>query len=225
MSMETILHLDTTTPRLHLALSRNGEVLAEVCQPCLSHRYHSAVIVPAIQEMLLQSSLLPRDLTALAVNQGPGSFTGIRTGIITARTMAQFLNIPVYTFNTFELLAFEAHFPVSIYLDALRNRAYHAALSFDASGPVYQQNPVIKMIEAETIPEQQVALLISKTLAPLFNTSRPTFISEAFSPVQPMLGLMARYGNRFKKNWDALKPLYLQEPSITLKGKPLNVSP
>jgi tRNA threonylcarbamoyl adenosine modification protein YeaZ len=219
--METILHLDTTTQRLHLALSQNGAVLAEICQPCLSHRYHSAVIVPSIQEMLLQAGLLPRDLTALAVNQGPGSFTGIRTGIITARTMAQFLKIPVYTFNAFELLAAQENSPVSIYLDALRNRAYHATLSFDASGPVYWQNPVIKLLEAEAMTEPQAALLISATLAPLFNASSPTLIAEAFSPVQPMLDLIARYGNRFQKNWDAVKPLYVQEPSITLKGKPL----
>ncbi|WP_373533504.1 tRNA (adenosine(37)-N6)-threonylcarbamoyltransferase complex dimerization subunit type 1 TsaB [Vampirovibrio sp.] len=221
MAAETILHLDTTTARLHLALSRNGEVLVEVCQPCQSHRYHSAVIVPAIQALLQQADLTPQCLTALAVNLGPGSFTGIRTGIITARTLAQFLKIPVYTFNAFELLAFEADAPVSVYIDALRSRAYMATLSFRANGPVYLQTPILKLLESGEMSGSASTLLIAETLRPLFGSDcSPQLISEAFSPVQPMLSLIARYGQRFQQRWDAVKPLYVQEPSITLKSKP-----
>lgn len=219
MPDQTILHLDTTTNRLHLALSRNGETLSALCQPCESHRYHSAVIVPAIQDMLKQAGLTPQDLTTLAVNQGPGSFTGIRTGIITARTMAQFLRIPVYTFNIFELLATQSDNTVAIYLDALRNRAYHASLSLGPDGPIYRQEPTLRLLQPQQPPMHTEELLVSPSLAPLFKESAVRLIPEDFSPTQPMLDLIHRYGERFKRNWEDVKPLYSQEPSITLKKK------
>lgn len=220
MPAETLLHLDTTTSRLHLAISRNGQILTEIDQPCASHRYHSAVIVPAIQDMLRQNGIKPGDLTALAVNLGPGSFTGVRTGIITARTMAQFLHIPVYGFNAFELLATQVDNPVAIYLDALRNRTYHATLSLGHDAPVYRQEPTLRLIDPEQPPSHNEALLVSPTLAPLFKASVASLIPETFSPVQPMLELIHRYGSTFQHPWDAVKPLYLQDPSITLKKKP-----
>lgn len=222
MPDQTILHLDTTTNRLHLALSRNGEVLSQLCQPCESHRYHSAVIVPAIQDMLKQTSLTSGDLTALAVNQGPGSFTGIRTGIITARTMAQFLRIPVYTFNIFELLATQTDNTVAVYLDALRNRAYHASLSLGPEGPVYRQEATLRLLQPEEPPVHTEDLLVSPSLASIFKDSAVRLIPEDFSPIQPMLDLIHRYGERFERQWEDVKPLYSQEPSITLKKKPVS---
>lgn len=221
MGIETILHLDTTTNHLHLGLSQNGQVLSQINQPCESHRYHSAVIVPAIQEMLRQNGLKAKHLTALAVNLGPGSFTGIRTGIITARTMGQFLNIPVYGFNAFELLATPFDTPVAIYLDALRNRTYHATLSFGNEAAIYQQEPSLRLLNPEQPPLHHEALLASPTLAPLFRESAIQLIPENFSPIQPMLDLIRRYGPKYQQDWDSIKPLYLQDPSITLKKKPL----
>jgi tRNA threonylcarbamoyl adenosine modification protein YeaZ len=221
MAVETILHLDTTTNRLHLGLSQAGQTLSQVNQPCESHRYHSAVIVPAIQEMLRQNGMQAKHLTALAVNLGPGSFTGIRTGIITARTMGQFLNIPVYGFNAFELLATQFDTPVAIYLDALRNRTYQATLSFGSETAIYQQEPNLKLLNPEQPPSHTEAVLVSPTLATLFKEPATQLIPEDYSPIQPMLDLIRRYGSTYQRDWDSIKPLYLQDPSITLKKKPL----
>lgn len=220
MPAETILHLDTTTNHLHLGLSQGGQILSQIDQPCESHRYHSAVIVPAIQEMLRQNGLKAKQLTALAVNLGPGSFTGIRTGIITTRTMGQFLNIPVYGFNAFELLATEFDTPVAIYLDALRNRTYQATLSLGHDNPIYRQEPSLRLLP-EQPPLHNETLLVSPALAPLFKESAANLIPENFSPIQPMLDLIRRYGPNYQRDWESIKPLYLQDPSITLKKKPL----
>lgn len=219
MPTTPLLHLDTTTSRLHLAISADGGVLCEINQPCESHRYHSAVIVPAIQDMLRQNSLKASHLTALAVHIGPGSFTGVRTGIITARTMGQFLGIPVYAFNAFELLATQTDAPVSIYLDALRNRTYHATLTLGEDGVIYHQEPALKTLDPEAPPTHAEQLLIAPSLAPLFAQSAFSEIQETYSPIQPMLQLIKRYGDKRLQQWDTLKPLYLQDPSITLKKK------
>jgi tRNA threonylcarbamoyl adenosine modification protein YeaZ len=198
-----------------MGLGQGPELFAKRCIECDSHRYHSALIVPAIQDLLRETGLSIRELGALGVNHGPGSFTGIRTGIITIRTMAQFLNLPVQVFNQFELLAFEHQEPISIYLDALRGRAYHAALYFNSSGPVYEQSPVLRHIEASV--ETGENLLVSTTLASLFPAEATRFISEELFTPTRMASLGATHTEIFTQPWQRVKPLYLQEPSITLK--------
>lgn len=221
--MTHILYLDTTTHNLMLGLSDAQKVQVQCTAPCESHRYHSAMLIPAIQDLLNESGLSVKDLTALAVNLGPGSFTGIRTGVTTARTMGQFLKIPVYAFNTFELLSAQVGAPsqanVAIYLDALRLRSYHAILRMTPQGPCYQQPPILQILSNEQKPapsNSNSIVLISPTLAPLFSQKDIRFIEESFTP-ELMLQLIQQSGEVFQKNWQEIKPFYLQEPSVTVK--------
>lgn len=216
---ELTLFIDTTTSRLLLALGSPTGMIATQDVPCDSHRYHSALMIPAIEEMLRADGLTVSDLKALAVNIGPGSFTGIRTGLITARTLAQFLNLPIYCFNTFELLGANYRQPVAIYLDALRGRSYHATLSWVEQGPRYWRQPpgLLMLDENAPDPPLQAKLLVSAGLAPHFAWAKPDVIDERYFTPNAMAQLMARYGERFARPWQEAMPLYLQEPSITLK--------
>jgi tRNA threonylcarbamoyl adenosine modification protein YeaZ len=219
MVEERILHLDTTTAQLHVALSQAGEILLEASLPCASHRYHSAMLVPAIQDMLKSAVLSVNALTALAVNQGPGSFTGIRTGVITARTMAQFLQVPVYQFNAFELLAAQHDVPVAIYLDALRGRAYHAVIQTGPEGTRSQQAPTLVQLDPTALPESETPCVISPTLAELFKGRPVHLISEDWRPQTAMLHLIRHCPTAYRQDWSDVRPLYIQEPSVTLKKK------
>jgi tRNA threonylcarbamoyladenosine biosynthesis protein TsaB len=62
-------------------------------------------LAPAIQKLLAQDGLTPKDLHAIAVVQGPGSFTGLRVGIATAKVMAYALQIPILAIDTLEVIA------------------------------------------------------------------------------------------------------------------------
>ena len=62
-------------------------------------------LAPAIQKLLAQDGLAPNDLHAIAVVQGPGSFTGLRVGIATAKVMAYALQIPILAIDTLEVIA------------------------------------------------------------------------------------------------------------------------
>jgi tRNA threonylcarbamoyladenosine biosynthesis protein TsaB len=213
-----VLYLDTTTSCLMMGLGQDDKLIAERLVQCDSHRYHSALIVPAIQDLLQESGLSVRDLSALGVNHGPGSFTGIRTGIITVRTMAQFLNLPVHVFNSFELLAFPSERPVNIWLDALRGRIYQAALHFDATGPVYVEAPRLGTLE-EALKGLDVSmgLRVSPSLTNCKVGSSVDALPEHLFTPGVMAQLQAQYGNCFSRYWRDVRPLYLQEPSITLK--------
>lgn len=218
--MSVILYLDTTGSRLMLGLSREGRMLGDVALPCETHRYHSAMLVPAIEDLLWQAKLAVSDLTALAVNIGPGSFTGIRTGLVTVRIMAQFLQIPVHCFNAFDLLASEDGAETAVYLDALRGRAYHAVIRLTEAGPVYGQEPVLKTLESPPpVLAAGVRRRASQTLLPLFEGGVELIPDGASTPSR-MLALITRYGDVWLRSWREVAPLYLQEPSITLRKTP-----
>ena len=218
-----ILHMDTTTSRLFIGVSQDDQLLASECIPCESHRYHSAIIVPAIQDMLSKLSLSAKALQGLAVNIGPGSFTGIRTGLITARTMAQFLRLPVYAFNAFEILAAEQKKPVTVMIDALRGRAYTATLALTNDTINYQADPrLIQLNPTESGPPDippDTSILASPTLLPLLPETQISLLPEDFQSPQAMLSLIRRYGPAFERSWQSVKPLYIQEPSITIRKK------
>ena len=69
-----------------------------------SHRGHSELIVPTIDEILIENNLTPKDLNEIIVVSGPGSFTGVRLGITVAKTLAYTLNIPIKEITSIEAI-------------------------------------------------------------------------------------------------------------------------
>jgi len=69
---------------------------------------HGELLAPAIQQVLRDADAIPQDVSAIAVGVGPGPFTGLRVGLVTARTMALALGIPVHGVCTLDILAAEA---------------------------------------------------------------------------------------------------------------------
>jgi tRNA threonylcarbamoyladenosine biosynthesis protein TsaB len=111
-----ILAFDTATDAATSALVRDGEVLGE--------RRSSAVRVLAdADELLLAAGVSPKDVTALAVGTGPGSFTGVRIGLAAARGLALALDLPVAGISTLEALAAGAPGAVPV-IDAKRREVF-----------------------------------------------------------------------------------------------------
>jgi tRNA threonylcarbamoyl adenosine modification protein YeaZ len=227
-----LLCLDTVTERMQLGLyvpdSANGSPWPfEYRQTQESHRYHSAILIPQLVDGLTQAGVNPKDLGGLAVNTGPGSFTGVRTGLVTARIMGQFLRCPLFGFNAFELLApvDAGPGPFAIFLDALRGNAYHAILRWGDTGPDYRVVPSLVPL-AETLTQSAAPLsatqtiLASPSLIEPIQQALPDAIvasaAEGFSPYQ-MAALINRYPARFQVSWSELGPVYLQAPNITMR--------
>mgnify|MGYP000324190565 CR=1 FL=1 len=96
--MDIILGIETSTDILSICLMRNEECLALYSSH--SGSSHCERIVPLIEEMLEAASLKYEDLSAVAVSAGPGSFTGLRIGVNTAKTLAHHLGIPLAGVNS-----------------------------------------------------------------------------------------------------------------------------
>ncbi len=98
------LALDSSTDTASLALSREGEVQAELSW--LSEQNHTVEMMPNLLHLLGQAGIQIKDLEAIAVAKGPGSFNGVRVGVATAKALAFTLTIPLVGISTLEVEAF-----------------------------------------------------------------------------------------------------------------------
>ena len=97
------LGISTGTEVSEVALVRDGETLSSRRTPDIQN--HLVWLAPSIHEMLSACALTPADIDLIACLTGPGSFTGVRLGITTAKTMSQVLGKPVVPVNTLDALA------------------------------------------------------------------------------------------------------------------------
>jgi tRNA threonylcarbamoyladenosine biosynthesis protein TsaB len=99
-----ILGIDTATDILNLALVENGKMVID-CKIQKAGLTHSALIIPALKDILNIASWGFDKLEGIAVSIGPGSFTGLRIGLATAKGLVFALSIPVIGVNTLESYA------------------------------------------------------------------------------------------------------------------------
>jgi len=89
-----LLAFDTATPNVTVALHDGDDVVAE--RRSEQRMKHGEQLAPLIEAVMADAGIVRQDLTAIAVGVGPGPFTGLRVGLVTARTLAFVLEIPVY---------------------------------------------------------------------------------------------------------------------------------
>lgn len=129
-----LLGLDSSTPQASLALVRPGHAAAvEVALPAAS--LPSESLVAGIAALLHDHALTPRDLKALVVGLGPGSFTGLRVGLATIKGLALGAQIPVYGTSSMQALAASGDAgPVIVAHDARRGALYAGLYIADGAG-------------------------------------------------------------------------------------------
>lgn len=132
---------------------------------------HSERLMPLLDQMLTESGVECEELEAVAVSAGPGSFTGLRIGVATARALAQGLNIPAVGVSTLEALAEAVPAPDALIcplLDARRSQVY-TALYRRSQKPPYNLKTVI----------EPAALALNELISALQNQDGPIiFLGE-----------------------------------------------
>ncbi|WP_460522535.1 tRNA (adenosine(37)-N6)-threonylcarbamoyltransferase complex dimerization subunit type 1 TsaB [Flindersiella endophytica] len=125
-----VLGFDTATPAATVALHDGERVLAE--STTVDAMRHGELLAPGIAAVLDKAGAVPSDLTEIAVGVGPGPFTGLRVGLVTARTLGHVLGVPVRGVCTLDVLAAAAEFGADVpetflvATDARRKEVYWA---------------------------------------------------------------------------------------------------
>jgi tRNA threonylcarbamoyladenosine biosynthesis protein TsaB len=121
-----LLALDTATPAVTVAVTRDGETLADITRH--EARRHGEVLAPMVVDVLRASTLDRHSLDAVVVGVGPGPFTGLRVGLMTARTLGAVLRVPVLGVCSLDALALASDLPgpLLVATDARRREVYWA---------------------------------------------------------------------------------------------------
>lgn len=101
--MSYILHIDTATERAHVSLAKEGRLLQVLEND--QQKDHAAFVQTAVQQLLHDTDISFEQLEAVAVTAGPGSYTGLRVGMASAKGLCYALNKPLLALNTLEVMA------------------------------------------------------------------------------------------------------------------------
>lgn len=130
-----ILAIETTGAAASVALiNENGVVTSEATAERLNHLQNLMLMT---EKLLGNSKLSIDDVSCIGVSEGPGSFTGIRIGVSTARALSQALNIPIISVPTLKTFVYNIdHYKGIIcpIFDARRNQVYNGAYVLDEQG-------------------------------------------------------------------------------------------
>ena len=219
-----LLAIDTSTDTASLALAQDNTVLAELTWR--SKQNHTTQLLPNLNQLFTLTGITAKDLAAIIVAQGPGSFNGLRVGISAAKGLAFSLGIPIVGINSLEVAAYqyaETGLPVCAIFNAGRSEV--ATATYQKKYGKWQQLVKADIVTVEylckhitkktifcgeflpAVTEQIITLLKSKAVIPpqIPDFKRASFLLE--------LGKQ-RLDAGDVDNAVTLQPIYLRRPPI-----------
>ncbi|WP_110208901.1 tRNA (adenosine(37)-N6)-threonylcarbamoyltransferase complex dimerization subunit type 1 TsaB [Nocardioides daejeonensis] len=214
-----LLAFDTSSPQVAVAVTDGDEVRAE--RNSAQTMKHGELLAPLIADVVADAGLIMQDLTAIAVGVGPGPFTGLRVGLVTARTLAHVLEVPVYGVCSLDILAAEAmssgvvgeEFLVAT--DARRKEVYWGAWSAGrrVEGPEVERPADLA---ARLAPGTPVVGEGAELYSDLLGTR--------VGPARPSAGWLGRIAAAEVVELLDPEPLYLRRPDAVAAHAPKRVS-
>jgi tRNA threonylcarbamoyladenosine biosynthesis protein TsaB len=216
-----LLGLDTATAAVTVALHDGGQPLAQLVTVD-THR-HAELLAPAIAKVVADAGATPHDLTAIAVGVGPGPYTGLRVGLVTARVLGAALGIPVHGLCTLDVIAADVDAGGEDFLvatDARRRELYWAR--YDGSGRRVAGPEVAKpaLIPVSGLPAAGEGPMLY-----------PEVLPDGLGPAFPAAATLCRMAVAALADGDpdnkllAPEPLYLRRPDAREPGAPKRVTP
>ncbi|TXS37555.1 tRNA (adenosine(37)-N6)-threonylcarbamoyltransferase complex dimerization subunit type 1 TsaB [Streptomyces sp. OR43] len=201
--------MDTATPAVTVALHDGTRVVAESAQ--VDARRHGELLLPAVDRVLAEAGVKLDAVTDLVVGVGPGPYTGLRVGLVTAATFGSALSVPVHGICTLDALAYAAGQagvggPFAVATDARRKEVYWARYedALTRTGEPAVDRPA-------DIAERLAGLPVAGAGAVLY----PDAFPDARGPEHLAAGAMASLAVERLAAGDALlppQPLYLRRP-------------
>jgi len=157
-----VIALDTSAAVAVSLIDESGRALASRSTP--EQRRHAELLAPMIVDVLAEAGVDRADLTAVVVGTGPAPFTGLRVGLVTARTLAFALGIPVHGVSSLDALAVGAARELGLepgaelvaVTDARRREVYAARYRVAAAAPAHAAHgPLVELVDGPVVDTPQ----------------------------------------------------------------------
>lgn len=222
-----ILCFDTCFNKSYIVLNDGEEVIASKIIESDEKNYHSAYLIPAIRDILASNGLFVKDLEAIGINIGPGSFTGVRAGVTIARVLCQQFNTKLTGVHSLQILSYintsKTH--TTVVLDARKNKVYY--------GEYYEGKEIVEPClkdkdELISHIKQNSVIITDCSTGEFLNQNGINSIKYEEKNDNFGLYLSNIVQNNIKNteedfNWAKVKPLYIQKPSISKPKEKTNV--
>lgn len=213
-----VLGFDTAAGAVSAALHDGHQVVAAAFT--VDARRHSELLTPMIAKVMADAGAARGDLTAVTVGVGPGPYTGLRVGVMTARVLGSVLDIPVYGVCSLDVIAAkvatqDAEFLVAT--DARRREVYWARYAA-ATTVTRSAGPAVG--RADSIPGA-TELAVAGAGGQLYPEAFATMIGPAHPDARTLCEIVV--GHRAPLL--APEPLYLRRPDAREPGPPKRVTP
>lgn len=200
-----LLAFDTATPAVTVAVLDGAAVLAE--STVVDARRHGELLTPGIDRVLADAGARPRELTAIGVGVGPGPYTGLRVGVVTAAALAQALGVAAYGMCSLDIIAADAEpgEEFVVVTDARRREVFWA--SYDATGERVEGPRVDRPADVPV-----GARRVEGPAVELYGEAMGWRTGPIRSPRAAALGRLAAARAAAGECGDALTPIYLRRP-------------
>ncbi|AXI08051.1 tRNA (adenosine(37)-N6)-threonylcarbamoyltransferase complex dimerization subunit type 1 TsaB [Oceanobacillus zhaokaii] len=164
-----LLAIDTSNQLLGVAILKDEQIIGEVVTNIAKN--HSVRLMPAINQLMNEVSLTPDQLDKIVVAKGPGSYTGVRIGMSTAKSLAWALDIPITGISSLEVLAYQGRFFDGIicpFFDARRGMVFTGFYEWKGKNlvPVYEEKNIsMEEVLAKLAKENRRVLFLSPDIS------------------------------------------------------------
>lgn len=218
-----ILNIETTTKNCSVAISKDSKLLS-IKEINDGNYAHAEFLNPFIKQVLEDAKLTFKDLSAIAVSKGPGSYTGLRIGVSAAKGLCFALDLPLIAVETLQVLSYHIHEKEGLIipmLDARRMEVYHAIFN--------QNHEFLKKTDALIIDKNSFADELSQGKVHFVGDAvekcmssiqhpNAIFYENTFPSANEMCGLT--FEKFIKQDFEDLayfEPYYLKEFIVTKK--------
>ena len=220
-----ILGIESATEQVGVAVGGHEGVIAtfEVTRG----RRHAEILTPAIEFVLRNADIEVDELGCIAVDIGPGMFTGMRVGISAAKAMAQALRLPMIGISSLDLLAFPSRHTDRVVVPVIDARKHEVswAMYRQVPGGVQQvATPMVGPVDelvADLLARSQEALLVGDGAHRYRDEILEGYRCEITTPVHPSPGALVQlaHAQALREEWvrpNEIEPIYLRPPDAQI---------
>ncbi|MBV1894499.1 MAG: tRNA (adenosine(37)-N6)-threonylcarbamoyltransferase complex dimerization subunit type 1 TsaB [Ilumatobacteraceae bacterium] len=220
-----ILGIETATERVSVAIGGHEGVIGlfEVTKG----RRHAETIVPAIEFVCRQSGIDLEEISVVAVDVGPGLFTGMRVGLASAKAIAQALNVPMIGISSLDLLAFPCRLTDRVVvpvIDARKNEVFYSMYRQVPGGVQQVSEPTVGPVSelvADLLARSQDVLCVGDGALRYREEILEGFHCEIGGDAQPSAAQLVQlaHARALREDWVnswEIEPIYLRAPDAKI---------